>query len=126
MKVIKSGVMVRDCVLHPYDSNPDFMAKINTFYYSKDKKFIGGYWEAPEGWFTGEMGEQSEINYVIEGEIDLVSNGRKITAKKGDCFLVESKEKVKWMVKKPIKTVFFIYPAGKELANFFESLAKKG
>lgn len=126
MKVIKSGVMVRDCVLHPYDSNPDFMAKINTFYYSKDKKFIGGYWEAPEGWFTGEMGEQSEINYVIEGEIDLVSNGRKITAKKGDCFLVESEEKVKWVIKKPIKTVFFIYPAGKELANFFESLAKKG
>jgi len=126
MKVIKNNLLVNKCVPHPYETNPGYVAKINTFYFSKDKKSIAGYWEASEGWFDAIMEEQSEINYVIEGEIDLVSNGRKITAKKGDCFLVESKEKVKWVVKKPIKTVFFIYPAGKELTNFFKSLAKKG
>lgn len=124
VKVITKNYLRKKSVFHPYENNPDYSARINTFYYSKDEKLIAGYWEAPEGWFEAEIGEQSEINYVIEGEIELICGGKKITAKKGDCFLVESGEKLKWIVKKLIKTIFFIYPANEEIVKFFKGLEK--
>jgi ethanolamine utilization protein EutQ (cupin superfamily) len=126
VKAINNDFLIGDTVIHPYDSNPGYSAKINTFYYSEDEKFIAGYWEAPEGWFDAEIEEQSEINYVIEGEIDIICGDKKITAKKGDCFLVESGESLRWVVKKPVKTIFFIYPAGKELVDFFKALEYSG
>ena len=122
MRVISNDYLRKKSVVHHYDSNPEYSARINTFYYSKDEKLTAGYWEAPEGWFDAEIGEQSEINYIIEGEIEIVCGGKKITAKKGDCFLVESGEKLKWIVRKPIKTIFFIYPANEEIVDFFKGL----
>ena len=124
MKLINNWFLKSNTVIHPYDSNPSYTAKINTFYYSEDEKLIAGYWEAPEGWFDAEIEEQNEINYVIEGEIDLVCKDKRLTAKKGDCFLVESGERIKWIIKKTIKTIFFIYPANKEIADFFKELEK--
>jgi len=122
MKVINSDFLVKNLVKHPYESNPSFKAKINTFYFSEDKKAVVGYWEAPVGWFDTVIEEQSEINYVIEGEIELISDNEKIIAKKGDCFLVENGEKIKWVIKEPIKTIFFIYPTPKKLTVFFKEL----
>jgi uncharacterized cupin superfamily protein len=124
MKVITKDYLRQNSVVHPYESNPGYITRINTFYYSKDEKLTAGYWEAPEGWFEAEIGEQSEINYVIEGEIELICGGEKITAKKGGCFLVESGEKLKWIIKKPIKTIFFIYPSNEEIVQFFKGLEK--
>ena len=124
MRIIDSDFLKDNTVNHPYDSNPEYSSKINTFYYSKDEKLIAGYWEASEGWFDAEIEEQTEINYVIEGEIDIVCEGKKITAKKGDCFLVESGEKLKWIIKEPIKTIFFMYPANKEILGFFKALGE--
>lgn len=111
-------------VIHPYDCNPGYEAKINTFYYSKDSKAIIGYWEAPAGWFTAQIEDQNEVNFVIEGEIDICSEENTITAKEGDCFLVESGESLKWIIKKPIRTIYFIYPSSKELVGFFKDLGK--
>ncbi len=124
VKVITKDYLRKKSVVHPYESNPGYSARINTFFYSNDEKMIAGYWKAPQGWFDVEIGKQSEINYVIEGEIELLCGGKKITAKKGDCFLVESGEKLKWIVKKPIKTIFFIYPANEEIVEFFKGLEK--
>lgn len=127
MKLFNSKFLIDEAVTHPYEDNPDFVAKINTFFYSKDKKAIMGYWEAPTGWFTAEITEQSELNFIIDGEIELIdleNSDKKITAKKGDIFLVESDDKTKWVIKKPIKTIFFIYPSPEELTKFFESLGR--
>ncbi|KPJ88375.1 MAG: hypothetical protein AMS17_05750 [Spirochaetes bacterium DG_61] len=77
MRLVNNDFLKSTTVNHPYDSNPDYTAKINTFYYSKDEKLIAGYWEAPEGWFDAEIEEQNEINYVIEGEIDLICEKKK-------------------------------------------------
>ena len=124
MKLFKSKIIKKRVVSHPYDCNPDYAAKINTFYYSKDSKAIIGYWEAPVGWFTAQIEDQNEVNFVIEGEIDISSEENTITAKKGDCFLVESGEELRWVIKKPIRTIFFIYPSSKELVDFFKDLEK--
>ena len=127
MKLIDSGILAGNAVDHPYEDNPGFIAKINTFFYSKDKKAISGYWEAPVGWFTAEITRQSELNYIIEGEIELFyieTGDKKISAKKGDIFMVEAGDKTKWVIKKPIKTIFFIYPCPGELTDFFENLGK--
>ena len=125
MKLIDSKFLRDGAVDHPYEDNPDFIAKINTFFYSRDKKSVMGYWEAPVGWFTAEIGEQSELNYIIEGSIELIdlkTQKKKITAKKGDVFLVEPGDDLKWVVTDPIRTIFFIYPASKEITDFFKSL----
>ncbi len=124
MRLISQEHMTGKTVAHPYDCNSGYEAKINTFYYSADEKVIVGYWEAPEGWFTAQIDNQNEINFVIEGEIDICSQGKTINAKKGDCFLVESGDDTKWIIKKPIKTIYFIYPSSKDLVNFFKDLER--
>jgi uncharacterized cupin superfamily protein len=127
MKLLDSKFLEGDTVKHPYEDNTDFMSKVNVFFYSKDNKAVAAYWEAPVGWFTAEITEQSEFNYVIEGEIelfDLETGDKKISAKAGDIFLVEAGDKTKWIIKKPIKTIFFIYPCPEELTLFFKSLGK--
>lgn len=125
MKLIDSDFMRENAVDHPYEDNPGFTAKINTFFYSGDKKAVAGYWEAPAGWFTAEITGQSELNYIIEGEIelfDIETGDKKISAKKGDVFLVETGDRIKWVVNKPIKTIFFIYPCPEASRVFFEDL----
>ena len=53
---------------HPYDSNPDYHAKINFLYFSDDGKVMSAYYEAPVGSFKLSYTEFDEINYVIEGD----------------------------------------------------------
>jgi uncharacterized cupin superfamily protein len=125
MKLIDSNLLSENAIDHPYEDNPGFIAKINTFFYSEDKKAVTGYWEAPVGWFNAEITEQSELNYIIEGDIelfDIVTGEKRIAARKGDIFLVEAGDKLKWVIKKPIKTIFFIYPCPEELVDFFKNL----
>ncbi len=117
MKVINNIDLTNSLVDHPYDSNPDYFAKVNIYYISQDKKFVAGYWEAPVGWFEAEIKGFNEINYVVEGEIEFVTENRSFTAKAGDCFLVENGDRMKWQIKQALKTYFFIYPATKDLMN---------
>jgi len=128
MKLFDSKTLKEEAVVHIYDDNPGYEALINTFFYSDDKRAIAGYWEAPVGWFSVEIAEQSELNFVIEGEIDIVDIEdpvKKISARKGDIFLVERGDKIKWIIIKPVKTVYFIYPAPSELIEFFKKLTVK-
>ena len=122
--MISQEYMKSEVGSHPYDCNPGYKAKINTFYYSNDSKVIIGYWEAPVGWFTAQIEEQNEINFVIEGEIDICSEENTITAKKGDCFLVLRGEFLKWIIKYSVRTIYFIYPSSKGLVDFFKDLGK--
>jgi uncharacterized cupin superfamily protein len=124
MKVVHGISMSENAVDHPYETNPDYESRINPFHYASDKRLVAGYWEAPVGWFEAGMGEQCELNFVIEGEIQLESEGRSISAKRGDCFILESGEEVKWNIVKPIKTFFVLYPASEEVLEFFENLRR--
>ena len=125
MKLFDSKTLKNEAVIHPYEDNPGYEALINTFFYSDDKKAIAGYWEAPTGWFTSEIEEQSELNFLIEGEIDIVSlddGSKRISAKKGDIFLIEKGDRIKWVINKPVKTIYFIYPSPAQLTDFFKKL----
>ncbi|UCB47199.1 MAG: hypothetical protein JSV25_07255 [Spirochaetota bacterium] len=73
MKIIINENLKHYWVNHPYDSNPDYIAKVNFFYVSQDKKLIAGYLEAPEVWFEAETKGFNEINYIVDGEIEFVS-----------------------------------------------------
>lgn len=122
MKVFSESNIINNLVDHPYDSNPDYLAKVNFYYVSQDKKFVAGYWEAPEGWFEAEIKGFYEINYVVEGEIELITKDRSLTAKAGDCFLVENGDRMKWKIKQPIKTFFFIYPVTEDLMKELQKM----
>jgi uncharacterized cupin superfamily protein len=95
---------------HPYESNPDYFAKINFFHFSNDAKLMAAYWEAPVGWFNWEYDGFYEIDYIIDGEIELVSEDETIIVKKGDCFLTEDGERIMFKIKKFTKALIFVYP----------------
>lgn len=124
MKVIDKNTLVRNMVIHPYDSNKDYFAKVNMFYYSEDGKFAAAYWEAPEGWFNAEVKGFNELDFVLEGEMKLISSdGKKsIFAKTGDCIILEDGDKFSWILNKFSRVVFFIYPMNSELNEFFDNL----
>ena len=127
MKLFDRVLLKQGMVEHPYETNPGYEALINNFFYSKDNRALAGYWEAPVGWFCAEIEGHSELNFVIDGEIDIVdtfNDSKRITAKKGDVFLVEKGDRIKWVIKKPVKTIYFIYPADEGLMRFFKNLGK--
>jgi len=77
MEVIDKATLIKNLVIHPYDSNPAYFAKVNVFNYSSDGKFAAGYLEAPEGWFDAVINGFNEIDFVIEGEMELISANEK-------------------------------------------------
>lgn len=122
MKVISHRTILDSVVTHPYDCNPGYSGKIHTFHYSPDQRLLMGYWEAPPGWFEVEIGEQTELNYVLQGEIQISSEGGALGAGQGDCFVVYPGEKLHWQVIEHIRTIYVIYPADNEIVAYFKQL----
>jgi len=126
MEVIQNSILKKGLVNHPYDTNLQYFAKVNIFYKSHDRKFTAGYWEAPEGWFDATIIGFNEIDFIIEGEIEAISEDKikKVTARKGDCFLIKNGDRFRWQINKFTKAVFFIYPLTEELDKFFNGLIR--
>ena len=122
MKLIGRDSLANNMSDHPYESNPDYSANINFFHFSKDKKLVVAYWEAPKGWFIWEYDGFYEIDYIIEGEIELVSEDKTIIVKKGDCFLTEDGEKIKFKIKKFTKALILVYPANEIIMRDIKKL----
>jgi len=76
MRVIKKDELIRGMVDHPYGSNVDLIAKVNFFYFSEDRKLAMAYYESPPSWFDVEVKGFDEIDYILEGEVDLISDGK--------------------------------------------------
>lgn len=125
MKVIDQNLLINNLVNHPYKSNPEYFAKINFLYLSDDKKVMSAYWEAPKGWFDNEYNGFDEINYIIDGEIELIFKDKSFTVKKGDCFLIKKGENVKFKIKKNSKTFLFIYPTDKKVMKDIRKMIGK-
>ena len=121
MKVFSKGELHGGMVDHPYETNPDLLAKVNFFYYSPDGKMAMAYYESPKGWFDVEVKGFEEIDYVLEGEVELVSEKRKLKAKAGDCFLIQDGDKLRWEMKRYSRMIFFIYPITEEIRELIVS-----
>jgi uncharacterized cupin superfamily protein len=115
MKLMDEQFLKDNLITHPYDSNPDYFAKINFLYFSDDGKLMSAYWEAPVGCFDTYYSEFDEINYVIEGELEITVDGETINIKKGGCFFLKKGDQPKFNIIKPTRTFLFIYPAGEEV-----------
>lgn len=125
MKVIRKDELINRMVDHPYESNIDLIAKVNFFYFSEDRKMAVAYYESPEGWFDVEVNGFDEIDYVLEGEVELITEVETVTVKEGDCFLIQDGDKLRWRMTKFSKMVFFIYPITEEMERLIESFYKK-
>jgi ethanolamine utilization protein EutQ (cupin superfamily) len=121
MRLITKVEMVQGMLDHPYDTNPALLAKVNFFYTSPDKKLTMAYYESPVGWHDVVVKGFEEIDYVLEGEVQLVSDTETILAKAGDAFLIEEGDVFRWHMLSPSKMIFFIYPLTSELAEVIES-----
>jgi len=121
VKIIYGDSLKSDLVEHqyenPYEKNPEYFAKLNYFYFSRDKRLVAGYWEAPEGWFDALVDGFNEINYMIEGEIKLTSKNKALLVKKGDCFLLENGDAVNFQINRFTRTIFLNYPVDERLLN---------
>lgn len=121
MKVITKPELIRGMVDHPYDSNPDLIARVNFFFFSTDGKMAMAYYESPQGWFDADVTGFEEIDYVLEGEVRLTSATEKLTAKAGDCFLIQDGDKFRWEMTKPSRMIFFIYPITRDIRKLIDS-----
>jgi len=121
MKLISKDELVKGMVDHPYESNLDLTAKVNFFYLSKDRKMAVAYYESPPGWFDVEVNGFDEIDYILEGEVELISDAEVLTVKAGDCFLIQDGDKLRWRMTKFSKMIFFIYPLTEEIDQLIES-----
>jgi uncharacterized cupin superfamily protein len=109
MKVLSRQNIADSLVDHPpYPSNPALRAKLSILYYSSDGSTLIAYYEAPEGWFDVEVQGFAEMDYVLEGEVELVSDRLHLTAKPGDCFFLEEGDEFRWKMTKPSKMVFVL------------------
>lgn len=125
MKVITQKELVGNLVDHPYDTNPALVARVNFFYYSGDGKMAIAYYKSPKGWFDVEVNGFDEIDYVIEGEVELISGTETLVAKSGDCFLIQNGDKFRWRMTKPSRMIFFIYPLTQEISDLISSFYQK-
>ncbi len=125
MKKIDQKSLEDNLVDHPYDSNPDYFAKIAFLYFSPDKKVVSFYWEAPVGNFDYKC-VADEILYIIEGEVELVSTSKSLTIKKGELYSAKDGDKLKFIIKKSVKSFGFMYPANKESIEEIEEMIRKG
>ena len=74
--------------------------------------------------FSYEWVGYDEINYIIEGEIEIIFEDRVVTLKKGDYFIENKGDKVKYNIKKYTKTIFFLYPASEKVLKEIEKMIK--
>ena len=125
MKVFTRDELIKGVVDHPYDSNPSLLAKVNFFYFSKDRKMTVAYYESPVGWFDVEINGFDEIDFILEGEVELIAEGKTLTARPGDCFLIQDGDKFRWRMTKYSKMLFFIYPLNEQIGDLIARFYKR-
>ena len=125
MKVISKPELISGMVDHPYDSNPELTAKVNFFFFSEDGEMAMAYYESQVGWFDADISGFEEIDYVLEGEVRLTSASESLTAKAGDCFLIQDGDHFRWEMIKPSRMIFFIYPITRDIRELIDSFYKR-
>ncbi len=119
MKVITNQMLINGLIDHPpYDSNPALKAKLNFIYRSPDGRMAMAYYESPKGWFDVDVEGFDEIDYVVEGEVELISNNERLIAKPGDCFMIQNGDKFRWQMNQPSKMIFFIHTLSEDVQKF--------
>lgn len=121
MKVITKDELIQKLVDHPYETNPDLVARVNFFYFSPDQKLAVAYYESPPGWFDVEVDGFNEIDYILEGEVELISKNVRLLAQKGDCFQIQHGDKFRWQMNKESRMLFFIYPLTRQIQELIAS-----
>lgn len=125
MRIFTKADFIRGLVDHPYDTNPDLVAKVNFFYKSGDGKLTMAYYESPAGWFDVEVEGFNEIDYVLEGEVYLITEEQELVARAGDAFHIQDGDRFRWQMTKPSRMVFFIYPITNEISELIDSFYQR-
>lgn len=125
MRVFTHEELFQGMIDHPYDTNPELLAKVNFFHFSQDRKLAIAYYESPPGWFDAEVDGFEEIDYVLEGEVELISDKQKIIAHGGDCFLIQDGDSFRWQMNQHSKMIFFIYPLTRQIETLIESFQQR-
>jgi uncharacterized cupin superfamily protein len=75
---------------------------------TSDKLVSGGVWECTAGTFDLTFG-WDEMAYLLQGELVIQEDsGKQIRVQPGDFFFSSKGSRARWIVKQPIKKVFFL------------------
>lgn len=114
----KSGVMsvklntVKVCESNRLDTgNPkDIVYTKDLFTLEESKRLGAGIMEMKETTFDWTL-NYDEIDYVIEGHLDVIVDGRKISADAGEIILIPKGSKIKFSVLDYARFIYVTYPA---------------
>ena len=91
------------------EGHPEASGKIT--FQTEDKLIHGGVWACSPGVFDLTFG-WDEMAYLLEGELIIQeSSGEEIQLKAGDFFFSSKGTQSRWLVKKPLKKIFFLRTA---------------
>ena len=111
----KSGVgVVKDLTVKPekFDTgNPnDKVYLTDVFTIDESDKLSCGIMEMEESTFDWTL-NYDEVDYIIDGTLEILIDGRKVVGNKGDIILIPKGSKIKFSAPKFARFLYAIYPA---------------
>jgi hypothetical protein len=125
MRVVKKTEMKKGLIDHPYDSSPGYLAKINFFYLSEDKKAFTSLWTAPKGRFTFRWDIATETIFIISGKLEVISVGVRKKVEAGDCIIGGNNEEIEFIIEEDVEAIISLYPITIEVIKNIEKLTKE-
>lgn len=91
--------------------NPQDQVYVTDLYSLKESPRIGaGMMEMTKSAFDWTL-NYDEIDYIIEGKLEIIVDGRKIVGEAGDVMLIPKGSKIKFSAPEYAKFVYVVYPA---------------
>lgn len=96
----------------PFDTGKagDNVGLIDAFNVNQSKNLGCGLMEMKQTTFDWEL-DYDEITYVIEGELQIIKNGKKVIAKQGEIIHTPAGSKIQFCVPDYAKFMYVTYPA---------------
>jgi uncharacterized cupin superfamily protein len=114
--------LIAGLVNHPYDSNPDYFARINFFYTSPDRRLGMYYWEAPVGQVTLRYEQFDEMIVILDGILEISNQTGRQHFEKNDCLeITRTDGELVFQVLEEVKAVGFVFPID---SQEFKNIAK--
>ncbi len=91
--------------------NPNDQVYVTDLFSLEESPRIGaGMMEMTESTFDWTL-SYDEIDYIIEGRLEIIVDGRKIVGEKGDVMLIPKNSKIKFSAPEHAKFIYVVYPA---------------
>lgn len=123
MKKHTRETMLEGLVVHPYETNPDYFARINFFHFSPDGNLATYFWEAPVGEVQLKFERFDEMIFVLAGKLEVTKSGHRSIFRAGDALEISREDgALLFRVLQEVQAVGYVYPLDEVEKNNIEAL----